>query len=106
MDEDVIFRVESVLGVKVTLTKATWDDICHRKHRNMGGRLAEVQMAVSNPDEIRRSKSNDLACLYYRVQGSDRFIWVVTHATRPHGATVATAYTSTRVKPGELVWPT
>jgi hypothetical protein len=106
VEDDVVFEVQTVVGVTVTLTRATWDDICQRKHREMSGRLAEVQMTVTNPEEIRRSTSNQLVHLFYRVQGSKRFICVVARSSGPNRAAVATAYLSTRVKPGEQVWPT
>lgn len=106
MNDDVIFSVSSVLGGTVTLTGATWDDICRRKHRDMSGRLAEVQMTVERPDEIRRSRSNQLVYLYYRVEAARRFVCVVTRSSGSGHSTIATAYTTTRVKPGDLVWPT
>ena len=104
MDEEIVFEVETVLGVTVVLDAGTWAWISQRKHKDVSGMLAEVQLAVSNPDEIRRSRSNDIAYLYYRVQGARSFICVVTHATNDRQARVTTAYSSTRVKPGELVW--
>lgn len=55
MDEDVVFEVESVLGGTIVMRDVVWEDVRLRKHRDLNGRLADVQITVSDPDEVRRS---------------------------------------------------
>ena len=105
MDEDVVFEVESVLGGTIVLRQDVWDLVRFEKHPRMGGRLDDVRLTASNPDEVRRSNSVPDSYLFYRVDGIRRFVCVVVHSATRDVAYVATAYETVRVKQGELLWP-
>ena len=73
------------------------------KHPEMSGRLAEVQLALAQPDEVRISRRDVNAYLFYRVIGTRRFICAVTQVGGGSG-TLVTAYETARVKQGVVVW--
>ncbi len=100
--EDPVFEVESVLGGTIVLQSFVWDDV--RKHPKLNGRLAEVQLTASDPDEVRRSKSRRNVFLFYRVEGVRKFVCVVVRSESSDRALVTTAYDADRVKEGELLW--
>ena len=106
MDEgnDILFEVTSPLGHQVRMTRDTWRYIVDLKHFNLRGSLADVQLTLSSPDEIRRSTTDDRTLLYYRVEGLRQFVCAVTRA-EGDGAVVASAYRTRKLKIGEVVWP-
>jgi hypothetical protein len=102
--DDVLFEVETPIGFKVRLTAERWDTIRLEKHLEMRDRLADTQLTVEHPDEIRQSSYSSEDFLFYRVEGVRQFVCAI--ARREDGsAFLVTAYTTRRVKRGELLWP-
>jgi hypothetical protein len=63
-----------------------------------------VQLALSAPDEVRRSSREAEVLLFYRVRREER--WVVAVARRLNGdGFLITAYQTDVIKEGETVWP-
>lgn len=104
MDEDVVFEVESVLGGTIVMRDVVWEDVRLRKHRDLNGRLADVQITVSDPDEVRRSTKRPNVFLFYRVHGVRQFVCVVVRSESSQRTYVTSAYDTTRVKEGEILW--
>ncbi|MDR7898015.1 hypothetical protein RHJ63_06785 [Thermosynechococcus sp. JY1334] len=62
-----------------------------------------VRLALSTPDEVRRSSRDSGVLLFYRVQREKR--WVVAVARRLNGDSfLITAYQTDAIKEGETVW--
>lgn len=90
------------LGLRVRCTEAWWQQIATLKHPVMAGRLAEVQLALSDPDEVRQSSRDDNVLLFYRGQ-KPRWQCVVTRSQGQEGF-VITAYPTDAVKAGVVIW--
>lgn len=99
-----LLEIATPLGFIVSLSHEHWAVIQRFKHRDMSGRLAEVQLALAEPDEVRLSRRDPNTYLFYRVVGTRRFICAVTRVASGSG-TLATVYETARVKQGVLVWP-
>ena len=60
------FVVVCVLGKRITVTEEYWQKIITIKHPSMAGRDAQVQETLTDPDEVRESRSDTRVKLYYR----------------------------------------
>ena len=104
LNDNILFEVETPLGFSVRTTVAYWDIITTIKHPTLRGREKDVQTALSNPDEVRISKSDDQVYLFYHLDGVTR--WVCAVAKRLNGeGFLITAYRTSNVKEGTLIWP-
>jgi len=56
--DDLFFEVATPLGFSVRVTHDYWELIVTIKHPVMRGREADVQHALREPDEIRRSRND------------------------------------------------
>ena len=69
-----------------------------------GGREADVQEALRNPDEIRLSRSDPKIYLFYGPKRGGR--WACAVAKRLDGdGFLITAYPTDTIKEGERIWP-
>ncbi len=57
-DDELLFEVATPLGFHVRVTRAYWELIITVKHPVMAGHGLDVQAALTNPDEIRLSRSD------------------------------------------------
>lgn len=96
------FKVQSKLGILVSTTKTYWDIITHIKHPTIKGKEAEVKQAIGNPDEIRVSKKDKTALLFYKML-ERRYLCVVVRFFKKRGF-IVTAYWTRKIKEGELKW--
>lgn len=96
------FKVQSKLGNLVSTTKAYWDVITHIKHPTIKGRETEVKQALTDPDEIRVSKKDKSALLFYKRIGK-YYLCVVAKFSKKKGF-IVTAYCTKKIKEGELRW--
>jgi hypothetical protein len=102
--DDILFEVETPLGFSVHTTVDYWEIITTIKHPAIRGREKDVQAALSNPDEVRLSKSDGQVYLFYHSDGTTR--WVCAVAKRLNGeGFLITAYRTSNVKEGTLIWP-
>jgi hypothetical protein len=76
-DADVLFEARTPLGFTVRVTKARWELIMAIKHPVMAGREAGVKLALESPDEIRQSRSDSQALLFYKEQANRRWVCAV-----------------------------
>lgn len=102
---ELLFEALTPLGFRVRVTRAYWELIVTIKHPAMKGREADVQETLTNPSEIRLSKSAPNVYLFYRPKRIGR--WVCAVAKRLDGdGFLITAYPTDTVKEGERIWPT
>ena len=69
----------------------------------MKGREANVKLTLSDPDEIRQSKSDDSVYLFYLSNGDNRWICAVTKKLNGEGFLITT-YRTSAIKEGIVVW--
>jgi hypothetical protein len=99
----ILFEVETPLGFCVRTTIDYWELIATVKHPVMRDRLEDVQQTLLNPDQIRLSKSDAQVYLFYRADGKKRWVCAVTRRLDESGFLI-TAYRTSAIKEGELVW--
>ena len=96
------FEVTSKLDKKVYVTKSRWELIIKTKHLEIKGKEKEVKETLTNPDEIRQSKSDASVYLYYKHYGKLSLSVVVKH--KDGEGFIITAYYTDRIKEGKQVY--
>jgi hypothetical protein len=90
------------LCVRIRITKPYWEYIVRVTHREMMGLEEVVVDAFVSPFEIRRSLKDPSVHLYYG-RYSGKFVCVVVKHINGDGY-VVTAYVTSRVGKGEVIW--
>ena len=98
-----LFDVLTPIGFRVRVTPSYWDLIITVKHPIMAGREFDVQQALQQPDEIRRSRSDNAVFLFYKLERPTRWICAVTKRQDDEGFLI-TAYPTDAIKEGIQVW--
>jgi len=102
-EKDILFEAVTPLGFRVRVTKAYWEIIVNIKHPVMAGREDDVSDTLENPDEIRRSKSDENVYLFYKAERERRWICAVSKQTDDSGFLITT-YPTDAIKEGVQVW--
>jgi hypothetical protein len=102
-ESDVLFEVMTPLGFRVRVTHAYWKLIIDIKHPVMAGREEDVRKALEDPDEIRKSKSDENVYLFYRAEREKRWLCAVSKQTGGDGFLITT-YPTDAIKEGVQVW--
>ncbi|MEB3336835.1 MAG: DUF4258 domain-containing protein [Leptolyngbyaceae bacterium] len=102
--EDILFEVETPLGFCVRTTISYWELITTVKHPIMRGRESDVQQTLIKPDAVHLSKSDPQVYLFYRADGTQRWVCAVTRRLKDQGFLI-TAYRTGAIKEGVLIWP-
>ena len=97
--KDIYFETISKLDKRVYVTKTRWNLIIKTKHLEFEGKEKDIKETLTNPDEIRLSKSDDSVYLYYRHYGKLSLSVVVKHKDG-EGFIITTYYTD-RIKEGK-----
>jgi hypothetical protein len=103
MADEIFFEVTTPLGFIVRVTESYWTLIVTIKHPVMRGREDHVQLALMQPDEIRRSRNDSSVYLFYRLERAKRWTCAVVKKLNGDGFLI-TAFPSDAIKEGELVW--
>lgn len=103
-DDEVFFEVATPLGFRVRVTRAYWELIVTVKHPVMAGRELDVQAALTNPDEIRLSRTDPSVYLFYKSESMKRWVCAVARQLNGDGFLVTT-YPTDAIKEGEHIWP-
>lgn len=103
-ESKIFFEIVTFLGFRVRVTIAYWNMIVSVKHPVMRGRECDVKETLTNPDEIRRSKSDVDVYLFYKHEKKNRWICAVTKRLDGDGFLITT-YPTDAIKEGELEWP-
>lgn len=98
----MIFKVKSVLGKEIILTKRRWDLITIIKHPSMKSEEKEVESVLTDALEVRTSKSDSDVFLYYKKQ-NEYYICVVVKHLNGEGF-IITAYKTNIIKEGKSIW--
>ncbi len=80
---EILFEATTPLGFSVHTTAEYGKFIVTIKHPIMHDRLSDVQTTLSDPDKIHLSKTDPQVYLFYREDGTKR--WVCTVARRLNG---------------------
>ena len=100
--KDIYFEVQSVLGKKIRTTKTYWDFIIQYKHPIIKKFENQVKETLKNADEVRRSKIDISAYLYYKKYDT-HYICVLAKHTNNDGF-IITAYLADKIKKGDIIW--
>ncbi len=103
MTNTVLFEAPTPLGFSVRVTCDYWELIVTIKHPVMRGREMDVQDTLRTPDEIRRSRSDPVVYLFYRLERLGRWICAVAKQLNDEGFLI-TAYPTDAIKEGERIW--
>ncbi|MDQ7054616.1 MAG: DUF4258 domain-containing protein [candidate division KSB1 bacterium] len=103
MSENLIFEVSTPLHFIVRVSKDYWDMIVGQKHPVMRNRETDVQEALRNPDEIRRSRSDKNVYLFYKKEKGKRWICAIAKRLNGEGFLITT-YPTDAIKEGEIIW--
>ncbi|WAL61799.1 hypothetical protein [Thermocoleostomius sinensis] len=96
------FEIPTPLGFTVRTSEEYWQRLII-KHPDIEELEDFVRLALSTPDEVRRSSRDAGVLLFYRVRREER--WVVAVARRLNGdGFLITAYQTDAIKEGETVW--
>jgi hypothetical protein len=103
VDDDLFFVAATPLGFVVRVTRSYWELIITIKHPVMSGRETDVQSALREPDEIRRSRSDPAVHLFYRLERPKRWICAVAKRLDGDGFLITT-FPTDAIKEGERIW--
>ena len=98
----IYFEVISKLDKRVYVTKSRWNLIIKTKHLEIKGKEKEIKETLTNPDEIRLSKSDSSVYLYYKHYGKLSLSVVVKHNNGE--GFIITAYYTDRIKEGKQIY--
>jgi hypothetical protein len=101
--DDILFDIETLIGVKIRLTKEYLGIITTHKHPTMSDKLNEVKLTLEAPEQIRRSKHNPAVYLFYRQLRLQRWVCAVIKRLNGTGFLVTT-YITEAIKEGEEIW--
>ena len=99
---DFVISVMTPLGFVVRCTAEYWRFISSQKHPSLRGREQEVEEALRDPDEVRRSRKDSNVYLFYRGS-APRWLCAVTRRQDGDGFLI-TAYPTDAIKAGENIW--
>lgn len=103
MGDDLFFEVATPLSFVVRVTRSYWELIVTIKHPVMSGREMDVQNALREPDEIRRSRNDPAVHLFYRIERPKRWICAVAKRLDGDGFLITT-FPTDAIKEGERIW--
>ncbi|MGB3612941.1 MAG: hypothetical protein WBA10_04040 [Elainellaceae cyanobacterium] len=98
-----LFNSLTPLGFYVRVSTTYWNIITQTKHPIMANRLSDVEICLSTPDKIRRSRSDFDVYLFYRQEREGRWICAVARRLNGDGFLITTYPTDT-IKAGERIW--
>ena len=99
----LLFTAQTPLSCSIQVTVAYWNIITQIKHPIMNGQQEEVQVTLTQPDEIRRSRSDPNVYLFYKLQREKRWLCAVIRQLNGEGFLITT-YPTDAIKEGETVW--
>ncbi len=91
-----VIDIEDKFGNRICLTRERWNHALKHKIPN----LDHLESCLQNPVEVRKSKYDEDARLYYRKLGGE-YVCVVVQI---EDGFIMTAYTTEGMKEGETVW--
>ncbi len=96
------FEILTPLNFTVRTSEEYWEKLII-KHPDIGDLEVEIQQALTDPDEIRRSSRDPNLLLFYLVLKEKRWVVAVTRRLNGDGFLI-TAYQTDAIKEGETLW--
>ena len=96
------FEVLTPLNFTVRTSEEYWEKLIV-KHPDIADLELEIQQALANPDEIRRSSRDPNVLLFYLVLKERRWVVAVARRLNSDGFLI-TAYQTDAIKEGETLW--
>jgi len=96
------FEVLTPLNFTVRTSEEYWEKLIV-KHPDIADLELEIQQALANPDEIRRSSRDPNVLLFYLVLKERRWVVSVARRLNSYGFLI-TAYQTDAIKEGETLW--
>ncbi|MDG2991309.1 hypothetical protein L3556_10260 [Candidatus Synechococcus calcipolaris G9] len=96
------FEISTPLGFTVRTSEDYWQRLII-KHPDIEKLEDFVQLALSAPDQVRRSSRDAGVLLFYRVRREERWVVAVARRLNEDGFLI-TAYQTDAIKEGETVW--
>ena len=103
-ESDILFNVSTPLGFSVRTTRRYWYLNVIAKHSVMSGREDDVEDALRDPDEVRVSRKDSEAFLFYRTEYPGRWVCAVVKRLNSNEGFLITAYPTDAIKKGDLAW--
>ncbi len=100
--ESLKFAILTPLGFIVRTSENYWQKLLI-KHPDLEDLLDLVKETLSNPEQIRRSKSDANVLLFYLTKRSERWVVAVAKRLNDEGFLI-TAYQTDAIKEGEIIW--
>lgn len=101
-NNELLFDVITPLGFRVHCYQTYWQDKILTSHPVMEGRVEDVKRALTAPEEIRLSRTDEGVYLFYTAD-EKRLVCAVARSTNEEGFLI-TAYPTDRMKAGKTVW--
>lgn len=101
--DPLFFKAETPLNCSIRVTTSYWNIITQIKHPIMARQEAEVKLTLTQPDQIRRSRSNPNVYMFYKFQREKRWVCAVARRLNGEGFLITT-YPTDAIKEGEIVW--
>ncbi|MFN5516251.1 MAG: DUF4258 domain-containing protein [Cyanobacteriota bacterium] len=102
-NDDLFFQVLTPLNCTIRVSIAYWKIITQIKHPIMQDQEKLVQETLSQPDEIRRSRSDPNVYLFYKFQRPKRWLCAIIRKLNGDGFLITT-YPTDAIKEGEIQW--
>ncbi len=102
MDSEVLIDVITPLGFRVHCYQTYWQEKILASHPVMEGRVEDVKRALTAPDEVRISRTDEEVYLFY-TSDEKRLVCAVARSAEEDGFLI-TAYPTDRMKAGKTVW--
>jgi len=96
------FEIITPLNFTVRTSEEYWEKLIV-KHPDIADLELEIQQALANPDEIRRSSRDPNVLLFYLVLKERRWVVAVARRLNSDGFLI-TAYQTDAIKEGETLW--
>ncbi len=103
IDDEILFEVNTPISLVVRTTVNYWNIISTVKHPIIRNRQEDIQQTLSNPDEIRFSKTDSQVLLFYRYERTKRWLCAVVKRLNGEGFLI-TAYITSAIKEGVTTW--
>lgn len=101
---DLLFEVKDVFGRTVRTTKSYWEKIKKIKHRELHYGINEVKKTLADPDEVRRSVTDETILIYAKKVGKYDILVIAVKVLNGEGFVVTVYQTKEYKQKGEVVW--
>ena len=102
---EVLFEITDIFGRKIRTTKDYWLKIKTLKHRELRYGIREVKKTLIDPDEVRRSVTDETILLYTKKVTKYDILIVAVKILNNDGFLVTVYQTKEYGKKGKILWP-